>query len=54
MRIRRPFVIMAVLGLAAGGLPPVAEAAEPMCPWVGSEAPIPQRVDQVLGAMTPA
>ncbi|SDZ40014.1 beta-glucosidase [Amycolatopsis xylanica] len=54
MHIRRPFVIMAVLGLAAGGLPPLAKAADPVCPWVGSEAPIPQRVDQVLAAMTPA
>ncbi|WP_370946139.1 glycoside hydrolase family 3 C-terminal domain-containing protein [Amycolatopsis sp. cg5] len=54
MRIRRPFVTMAVLGLTAAGLPPLAEAADPVCPWVGSATPIPDRVAQVLGEMTPA
>ena len=45
----------AVAGAPAGAhaapAPPVASAA---CPWVGSSAPIPQRVSQVLAKMTTA
>jgi len=34
---------------AVAGAPPGVQAASSACPWVGSSAPIPQRVSQVIG-----
>src|SRR2546423_14807829 len=61
-RIRRALtaaLLAAATALAvdAAGTPPAASldaAAGPSCPWVGSTAPIPQRVGQVLARMTVA
>ncbi|MBV9447397.1 MAG: glycoside hydrolase family 3 C-terminal domain-containing protein [Streptosporangiaceae bacterium] len=39
---------------AVAGPPAGAHAASAACPWVGSSAPIPQRVSQVLAKMTTA
>jgi beta-glucosidase len=38
--------------LAAAGAPGPAVAASAACPWVGSSAPIPQRVSEVLAKMS--
>ena len=60
--LRRPLRVRAVLGTAAlvlaatgaavGLAPTPVEAASSACPWVGSSAPIPTRVAQVLAKMT--
>jgi beta-glucosidase len=39
-------------GFIAAGAAPAVQAASTACPWVGSTAPIPTRVSQVLAAMT--
>ena len=64
---RRPLTRPRSLALALGGalalgaaaLPALAGPAQPAaaaasCPWVGSSAPIPQRVSQLLAAMSTA
>jgi beta-glucosidase len=57
--VRRPLVIGFALAVAAAFMtmaasPQTARAASPACPWVGSSAPIPQRVSEVLSEMTQA
>ena len=41
-------------GMAAVSAAPAASAASTACPWVGSSAPIPQRVSELISKMTPA
>src|SRR5436309_2331819 len=41
---------LAIAAMSAVTFPPVASAAS--CPWVGSTAPVPQRVAQVLAQMS--
>ena len=43
---------LAVLAPPGVAAPAAAAAAGPDCPWVGSSAPVAQRVDAVLGRMT--
>jgi beta-glucosidase len=43
-----------LLGLSGVAWPDVAAAATPSCPWVGSSAPIAQRVRQVMSQMSVA
>lgn len=43
-------VTLAIAAVSAVSSPPVASAAS--CPWVGSTAPVPQRVAQVLAQMS--
>jgi beta-glucosidase len=57
--VRRPLIIGLALAAAAAFLtvaagPQTALAASAACPWVGSSAPIPQRVSEVLARMTQA
>ena len=57
--LRRPLVVaLALATIAVSVIASVgastARAASTACPWVGSSAPIPQRVSQVLSAMTQA
>jgi beta-glucosidase len=42
----------AALGLGVAAAPAPAGAASAACPWVGSSAPIPQRVSEVLAKMS--
>ncbi len=53
-RRRTPVVIVAALALAGLAVMPAAKGASPgsSCPWVGSTAPIPQRVAQLMGKMS--
>ncbi|MEZ0110240.1 beta-glucosidase [Catenulispora sp. EB89] len=62
-RLRRARVTLSLAALAASAIAtysaapgvraaPVAAAASTACPWVGSSAPIPQRVSQLLAHMT--
>jgi beta-glucosidase len=46
--------IIGITGLVAAGLsgPTASAAVNPACPWVGSTAPVPQRVAQVLAQLT--
>jgi beta-glucosidase len=46
--------VVSVLFLSQGGTSSAAppSAQESACPWVGSKAPLDQRVDQLLGSMT--
>jgi beta-glucosidase len=57
--VRRSLVAVLTLVAVAGSLAAVAgaqsaQAASTACPWVGSSAPIPQRVSEVLARMTQA
>src|ERR1700738_3887881 len=56
-RVRIAVVALATasasLAVAYSGAPPAA-AASAACPWVGSSAPIPQRVSQLLSKMSAA
>ncbi|MFI9379696.1 glycoside hydrolase family 3 C-terminal domain-containing protein [Kutzneria sp. NPDC052558] len=56
MSARRWLGVAAAVGLAviAPALPPASAAPQATCAWVGSTAPIPQRVAQVLAQMTQA
>jgi beta-glucosidase len=54
-RARVALVVLATASapfLAANGAAPTAAAASAACPWVGSSAPIPQRVSQLLAKMS--
>jgi beta-glucosidase len=53
---RRWLGVAAALSLAVTALTPTTAAAAPdaACPWVGSTAPVPQRVAQVLAQMSQA
>ncbi len=55
-RRQRALILVAAAALAGGlataGIPGPALAASTACPWVGSSAPIPQRVSEVLGKMS--
>lgn len=62
-RRRRLTVVLAAAALTLTGLPAISDGASPAaaappeapkadCPWVGSSAPIADRVSQVLGEMT--
>jgi beta-glucosidase len=59
MSRKRPLIIAVALAtgsaslLAVAGVQPAA-AVSSACPWVGSSAPIPQRVSEVLSRMTQA
>ncbi|MDT7726479.1 MAG: beta-glucosidase [Actinomycetota bacterium] len=56
MWTRRGLAVLAVAGLVASGVTGVTAFAAPAteaCPWVGSSAPLEQRVDQVLSRLTP-
>ena len=58
-RMRRPLIIGLLLTTAAASLlavtaTPKAEAASTACPWVGSSAPIGQRVSEIMAKMTQA
>jgi beta-glucosidase len=58
--VKRSRIVAVAATLAAGaisaaaGLTQPAAAASAACPWVGSNAPISQRVSEVLGAMSTA
>jgi beta-glucosidase len=57
--MRRPLIIGLLLTTAAASLlavtsTPKAEAVSTACPWVGSSAPIPQRVSEVMAKITQA
>src|ERR1700728_1859314 len=56
---KRAVIVLAVTGVVFGGLNPAvnprltgARAAAASCPWVGSTAPVSQRVEQVMAAMS--
>jgi beta-glucosidase len=53
---RRWLGVAAAVSLAVTALTPTTVAAAPnaACPWVGSTAPVPQRVAQVLAQMSQA
>jgi beta-glucosidase len=58
-KVRRPLIVALTLATAAASVAAVtgastANAVSTACPWVGSSAPIPQRVSQVLSRMTQA
>src|SRR5580692_7724473 len=59
MSRKRPLIIALALATTSASLlavsgTPKAEAVSTACPWVGSSAPIPQRVSEVLSRMTQA
>jgi beta-glucosidase len=56
MWTRRALAILVIAGLVASGVTGVVASAAPAeaCPWVGSSAPVEERVDQVLSRLTPA
>jgi beta-glucosidase len=52
LRLLSVAVLLAAVGLSAALPAATAAAASAACPWVGSTAPIPTRVGQVLAKMT--
>ncbi|HEX5403842.1 MAG TPA: glycoside hydrolase family 3 C-terminal domain-containing protein [Pseudonocardiaceae bacterium] len=56
MSSRRWLAMAGIIGLSVAGLagPTATTAAAATCPWVGSTAPVPQRVAQVLAQLTTA